>query len=133
MPSALTDPSYYEIPDAQASASQVIIPQRSVQATTLNLAGGAQIDFEFNIDVSPIFDMFVRSDQVLIVRVFVRASTSDSYAQLGNDYNIAALHPSAAQPLTGIRLPGSQVRIRLRNDGVAATANLSAQIHARSI
>lgn len=130
----LNDPGFYNVPaGAAAGTSTSVTPQVTHQETTANLGAGASIDFDFNIDSNPLFDLWIRTDQALTVRVFVRQGQSDVYAQLGNDYLVPANHPNAGQVLTALRVPGSQARIRLLNLGGAPTANLSAQVHSRSL
>jgi hypothetical protein len=129
-----SDPSEFNLPQT-AGASIVATPQVSHQETTANLADGASLDFDFNIDSNPLFDMFVFADQALVVRVFVRQGAADTYRQLGADYNIAAnvLTQPFGTSLQALRVPGSQTRVRLLNASGAATTVLSAQVHSRSL
>lgn len=126
--------SDFNAPPATFGSSVPVTPQVTHQETTANLANGASIDFDFNIDANPLFDMFVASNVDLIVRVFVRQSAADIYRQLGVDYLTVALSPiQPVSPFTALRVPGSQARIRLLNSSGAASTTLSAQVHSRSI
>lgn len=129
MPDFLT--SEYNAPGVASATTIVAIPQVTHQETTANLADGASIDFDFNIDSNPVFDMFLRADQNLIVRVFVRLSSSDTYTQLGGDY--LYVQPNLMNVLSALRVPGSMARIRILNSSGAATTVLAGQVHSRSL
>lgn len=119
--------------DADTSANEVqAIPELVTGESTTNLANNASTDFDFNIDYTPIFDMFVYADQALTVRVFVRQDSTDTFRQLGADIpaNAAA---ALGNPLSGLRVPGSMARIRLINLSGVTTTALSAQVHTRSM
>lgn len=127
------DASEYSAPGTVATTDSVLaLPNLSgPQQTTTNLAAGASVDFDFNMDYNPILDMFVFCDIALIVRVFVRQSSSDTYRQLGADSNVVAA--TMTNVLAALRVPGSQARVRILNNTAGASATLSAQVHARSM
>jgi hypothetical protein len=127
------DPSEYNLPPdtSPAQAPSVIVPQVTHQETTANLAAGAAINFDFNVDYNPIFDMFVFATQILDVTIFVRQSTTDTYRQLG--VALSGTANALIQILNNVRYPGSQVRITLTNNTGVATTALSAQVHSRSL
>jgi hypothetical protein len=126
------DPSEYNIPaDVSPYAPATLVPQVTHQETTANLAAGASINFDFNIDYNPIFDMFVFCDIVLDVTLFVRQSASDTFRQLGGA--ISGVAATLTQILAGLRLPGSQARVTLTNNTGGASTTVSAQVHSRSI
>ena len=136
MPPDSYDPSNYTVPSDAAGSTVTSLPQVSHQETTANLANGASIDFDFNIDYNPLFDMFVFADQALIVRVFIRQGAADTYRQLGADYLVPInTMQDVLRNLDGspLRVPGSQVRVRLLNSSGVATTVLTAQVHSRSL
>lgn len=128
------NPSLFNAPPSSAPATVTAVPQYQQKTTTLNLNGQASVDLDFTIDVTPWIDMFVFLDQAGIVRLFVREATSGTYRQLGADYPLVA--SVLTQPFTRLRVPGSQLRVRLINNAAAGAANattvLAAQVHARS-
>lgn len=126
------DASEYSAPGVSSIDSVLALPNLSgPQQTTANLANGASIDFDFNLDYNPILDMFLFCDVALIVRVFVRQSSLDTYRQLGADSAYVA--GTLTNILAALRVPGSQGRVRILNNSGGASATLSAQIHARSM
>lgn len=124
----------YNIPPVlSGSSTVVVIPQSSKQATTANLANLASIDFDFNIEFNPLFDMMIACDVALIVRVFCRQGAADTFRQLGADYIIPAGLVAQTQPFVALRVPGDQARVRVLNNSGGPSATLSAQVHARSL
>lgn len=129
------NPSLFNAPPSLAAATITSVPQYQLKTTTVNLNGQASVDLDFTIDVTPWLDMFVFMDQAGIVRLFTREGSSGIYRQLGADYPIVA--SVLTQPITRLRIPGSQLRVRLINNAAAGAANattvLVEQIHARSL
>ena len=110
--------------------SNQLNPSAVVQQSIVNLANGAQVDFDFLIDYNPWLDMFLSSDVALVVRVFVRESATGTFRQLGADYAVA-LSANAQQPFTRLRVPGSEARVRVLNNSGGASTRLQAQVHSR--
>lgn len=128
------DPNVFIYSPGVASAgTTTTVPQVSVQQTTVNLANGASIDFDFTTDTGPLFDLFVFADQVLDVHIFLRQGAADTYRKLDNATYAQGVANVMKQLIRGLRLAGSNVRIRLVNNSGAATTVVSAQVHARSL
>jgi hypothetical protein len=128
------DPSVFNYSPALAgSGTSTLVPEVQKQQTTVNLAAAASIDFDFNVDTDPIFDMFVFADQILDVLIFLRQGASDTFRQLDAAIYASGVANVLKQLLTGVRFAGSQVRVRLINNSGVATTVLSAQVHARSM
>jgi hypothetical protein len=128
-----TDPSVFNNPPGTSASTQTAIPQFTAQQTTANLAAGATINFDFNTDTSPIFDVYVFADQPIQVIFFVRQSSTDTYRQLDAGVFGTSLANQLNQVVRALRLAGSQVRVQLKNNTGSATTVLSAQAHSRSI
>lgn len=132
--SDLRDPSGYNLRLA-AAAPSVIAPAISKISTTANLAGGASIDMELNIDQTPWIDMMLSSDQNLTVQTFVRIDQADTFRQVDNDIPyVAGIKYARALGLNsgGSRFPGTLIRIRITNPGAVATTRLAAEVQARA-
>lgn len=129
--SDLRDPSGYAI-RLSSAPPQTVAPAISKLSTTVNLAAGASISFDFTIDQAMIADMMVSADQNLTVRTFVRIDQSDTFRQIDNDINYVT-GTSYSRMLDGKRFPGTLLRVTIFNDtsGVATT-RLAAEIQVRS-
>lgn len=131
MPSPVNDPNAFNI-ILSATPPTAVVPAVDHAETDVNLATGASIDFDFNIDQTPIVDGMVRADQALIVRCFTRLSPSDTFVQILNDILVAADITKFTIALNVQRFPGSQLRIRVLNNSGFPTTTLRAQFHIRS-
>lgn len=124
------DPSGYNLKLANLPP-QVIAPAISKQSTTVNLANGASISFDFSIDQTPFADMMVSADRNLTVRTFVRIDQNDTFRQIDNDiaYNTGATYD---RMLDGKRFPGTLFRVTIINNSGAPTTRLTAEVQVRS-
>lgn len=124
------DPSGYTI-RLSSTPPVSVVPAISKLSTTANLAAGASVDLEFNIDQVQFLDMMLSADQDLTVQSFVRIDQSDTFRQIDNDIPYTA-GIKYERMLDGKRFVGTLLRIRITNPGAVATTRLGAEIQARS-
>jgi hypothetical protein len=128
------DPSVFTYSAALAgSSTTTIVPEVQKQQSTANLGIAATINFDFNTDTDPVFDLFVFADQALTVNVFIRQDATDTFRLLNNAPFAIGIANVLGALLSAQRFPGSQVRVQLQNLSGVATTVLSAQVHARSV
>jgi len=128
------DPSGYNI-RLTATPPTAVVPAVSKLSTTANLADGASVDLEFQIDSVPLLDMILSSDRDLTIQTFVRIDENDTFRQVDNDIPYVADVKYARILGTnsdGHRIPGTLFRIRITNSSGVATTRLLAQAIARS-
>jgi len=128
------DPSGFEVV-LTATPPTAVVPAVSKISSTVNLAAGASIDFEMQIDSVPFLDMMLSSDVDLTVQTFVRIDQDDTFRQVDNDTPYVA-STSYTRILgtnaDGHRMPGTLLRVRITNPGAVATTRMLAQLIARS-
>ena len=124
------DPSGYNL-RLSTAPPQTVAPAVSKLSTTVNLANGASISFDFNIDQTPFADMMVSSDRNLSITTLVRIDQNDTFRQIDNPipYNAGATYD---RMLDGKRFPGSVFRVTILNNSGAPTTRLSAEVQVRS-
>lgn len=129
---AETDFTQYNIgPEAGETPRQVIPAVFSTELLASAFPANAVASATFsNTDFFPIWDAFTFCDTALSMQIFVKQSLLDTFRQLGATILLPA--GVVSNPLIGVRLPGSFVRIDFTNGPVAGTV-VSIQIHARSM
>jgi len=127
------DPNVLNVPPAASATSATVVPQVTAQYTTVNLANGAAINFDFNADTGPLFDCIVFADQVLTVNIFLRSGPADIYRLLDGAAYGQGVANLMKQVIRGLRLGGSNVRIQVLNNSGTPTTVLSVEVQSRSL
>lgn len=115
------------VPTAVLGTSVTANPQSVHQESTTNLAANGAVALEFEIEYSPLFDIYALLDQDATLVLEVRQSLTGTYRTIGT-WNLTANNIFA---LAGYRVPGIQARWTLTATG-GATATLDIQIFNRS-
>ena len=128
------DPNVWNLPgvDTGMGGAVSLVPEVQKQNTTVNLGAGASVNFDFNIDFDPIVDLMVFADQIIDVVIFLRASPAATFRQLDGVIFASGIANTLKYLVKAQRLPGSQLRLQLQNNGVTPTTVMEAQAHVRS-
>ena len=109
-----------------------IVPQMQKIITRANLGVAGTFDMEFNIDYLPLLDVMLFADQAIDIELYLRSEASDAYRRLDNAVFASGTASVLRQPIRGLRLAGSMLRVRFVNNSGVATTDLLAQATIRS-
>lgn len=128
------DPGEWNVPPAAGGGIPVvaIVPQMQKQGTLANLGIAGTFDMDFNIDYTPILDVMLFADRAIDIELWLRQSDADTFRRLDDAVFASGTANILRQPIRGLRVAASMLRVRFVNNSGVATTILSAQAHVRS-
>jgi hypothetical protein len=109
------------------------LPEVQTQiSSSVQLAVGASLTFDFATSVTQFLDAWVLSDQPINVDVLVAESASAAFVELQGPSLVPAGPPAGQGNVKGLRSPATRTRVKLTNAGAAPTTIMRAEVKARS-